>query len=243
MEASVGRMVPVMTDQMRRGNIARVCVEEYCELPVDKDGFKGSIPDIKHMIPFSPFSFYIQRKLFIQNMGHALVAYLGKLKGYIFIWQAIGDPHIRLTVMKAMQNSAVSLSREHKVPLDTILAYIDDLVYRFGNKLLEDTINRVGHDVKRKLSASDRLTGAARLCMNHGIFPSNICLGIAAAMHFDRNIQKERPERILEEICLMQQGDPLKEKILEFYQQIENRVNINRMMEEAWDFNQAKAVC
>ena len=52
-EASIGRMVPVMTSEKQKGNILRVCVEEYDELPVDKDGFIGEIPYIKNMVPFS----------------------------------------------------------------------------------------------------------------------------------------------------------------------------------------------
>ena len=60
-EASIGRMVPVQTDEMKDGNPLRVCVESYGFLPVDKDAFKGEIPDIKNMVPFSPFDFYLKR--------------------------------------------------------------------------------------------------------------------------------------------------------------------------------------
>lgn len=38
--------------------------------------------------------------------------------------------------------------------------HIDDLLYRFKNKALGDTIFRVGCDLTRKLSAEDRLAGA-----------------------------------------------------------------------------------
>ena len=43
-EASIGRMVPVQTDEMKGDNPLRVCVECYGTLPVDKDAFKGEIP-------------------------------------------------------------------------------------------------------------------------------------------------------------------------------------------------------
>lgn len=135
-EASIGRMVPVMTQEMQGGNVLRVCVEEYGELPVDKAAFKGEIPDIKNMKPYSPFDFYIQRKLYIHNMGHAMTAYLGKLKEYSFIWEAIMDPSIKYVVSKAMQDSAVALSKEHSFGVEEILNYVDDLIYRFGNKQL-----------------------------------------------------------------------------------------------------------
>ena len=78
-EASIGRMVPVQTEEMKDGEPMRVCVEHYGFLPTDKDAFKGKIPDIKNMVPFAPFDFYIKRKLYIHNMGHATCAYLGDL--------------------------------------------------------------------------------------------------------------------------------------------------------------------
>lgn len=226
-EASIGRMVPVMTPELQEGNILRICVEEYSELPVDRDAFKGGIPHIRNMQPASPFAFYIQRKLFIHNMGHALTAYLGKLKGYSYIWEAIQDPAIGLAVLKAMQDSARALSMEHGVKLETILDHVDDLIYRFGNKLLGDTVNRVGNDVKRKLSPNDRLVGAADLCSSHGINPANICLGIAAAMKFDSTdhtlkgvadvLDTKGPENVLKEICGLPEESIVYEYALELY--------------------------
>ena len=76
-EASIGRMVPVQTEEMKAGNPLRICAEKYDFLPVDKAAFKGEIPDIKNMVPYEPFDFYIKRKLYVHNMGHAICAYLG----------------------------------------------------------------------------------------------------------------------------------------------------------------------
>ncbi len=202
-EASIGRMVPEMTAEMQEGNILRIHAEEYCELPVDKDGFRGDIPQIVNMQAVSPFTFYIQRKLFIHNMGHALIAYLGRLNDCSFIWEAVRNPHIRLLALAGMQDSAIALSREHGMSLDEILYHINDLIYRFGNKQLNDTVHRVGKDSKRKLSFNDRLVGAARLCVSQGICPVNICLGIAAAIksELDQGAYTEKKETILENIC------------------------------------------
>lgn len=43
-------MVPVMTPEMQEGNKLKVWVEEFCELPVDKEAFKGGIPEILNLI-------------------------------------------------------------------------------------------------------------------------------------------------------------------------------------------------
>ena len=93
-EASVGRMVPPLTPEMRAKDKLLICVEPYSDLPVDRDAFKGPIPYLKGLIPYSPFEFYIKRKLFLHNGGHALCAYLGYEKGCEYIWQAIADPEI-----------------------------------------------------------------------------------------------------------------------------------------------------
>lgn len=184
-EASIGRMVPVVTPELLEGNALRVCVEEYGELPVDKEGFKGEIPFIKDMLPFSPFGYYIQRKLFIHNMGHAIAAYLGFMKGYKYIWESVEDRNIKNIVRGAMMESAQALSKEHGIGLKIIQEHVDDLLNRFGNRQLGDTIERVGKDLKRKLSPGDRLVGALNLCRKNGEDTINICTGIAAAMHFE----------------------------------------------------------
>src|SRR5665648_1142924 len=73
-EASTGRIVPTVSPEMQRNNPLLVCVEEYCELPVDKDAFKGEIPEISNLKPFSPFNYYVQRKLYMHIMAHCLSA-------------------------------------------------------------------------------------------------------------------------------------------------------------------------
>ena len=96
--ASVGRMVPIMTEDMYEGCITKVWVEPFCMLPVDKSAFKNPIPKIKGMVPSEPFDYYIQSKLYLHNMGHAIAAYLGMQKGYEFIWQAMEDAEVFETV-------------------------------------------------------------------------------------------------------------------------------------------------
>lgn len=184
-EASIGRMVPVMTKERQRGNILSIWVEPYCKLPVDEKAFKGELPNMKNLIPFSPFDFYIEKKLFVHNMGHALTAYLGQLNNYDYIWEAIKDPYIKLIVLKAMQESAIALSKKYKCDIYELLEHVDDLIYRFGNPHLGDTITRVGKDPLRKLSANDRLVGAAQSCITVGVNATYIAFGIASALLFE----------------------------------------------------------
>jgi len=184
-EASIGRMVPVMTDEMRGDNPLRVWVEPYEELPVDKDAFRNEIPPIKTLVPFSPFGFYIRRKLFIHNMGHALCAYFGWMKGYTLISEAAADKQIINMAKEAMLDVSAALHRGYGIPKEEIDANVYDLLQRFANKELRDSIPRVGKDPIRKLKSNDRLIGAALYCAEQGIDPVHIIPAIAAAFRFN----------------------------------------------------------
>ncbi len=181
-EASIGRMVPVQTEEMKDGDPMRVCVESYGFLPVDKDAFKGEIPEIKNMVPFAPFDFYLKRKLYIHNMGHATCAYLGDLLGLEYIYQSIDRDEVYIIVRNAMQESAQALSKKYGVNLADIQNHITDLLYRFTNAALRDTCKRVGGDPKRKLSPQDRLIGSANTALEMGITPAYIAVGAAAGL-------------------------------------------------------------
>ena len=181
-EASIGRMVPVQTEEMKDGEPLRVCVESYGFLPVDKDAFKGGIPEIQDMVPFSPFDFYLKRKLYIHNMGHATCAYLGDLFGLTYIYEAIDRDDIYIIVKGAMEQSAQALSKKYGVPVSDILPHISHLLHRFTNRALKDTCQRVGGDPRRKLSPEDRLIGSGKLSYEMGIMPTYIAIGAAAGL-------------------------------------------------------------
>lgn len=184
-EASIGRMVPVMDESMQAGNPLRIYVEEYCVLPVDKDAFVGKIPPVKNLLPFSPFALYIQRKLYMHNMSHALTAYFGFLTGCKYISDAAANGDILYLAHSALIQSARALAKEHNTGLTPLLDHAGNLISRFQNGALKDTTARVGRDTVRKLGVSDRLTGALSLCRKHGVRNTFICAAVAAALLFN----------------------------------------------------------
>jgi mannitol-1-phosphate 5-dehydrogenase len=184
-EASIGRMVPVPPEHIRAANPLAVCVEPYGELPVDRAGLKGEIPQIVNLRPFEPFGYYIRRKLYMHNMSHALIAYMGYLRGYKYIWQAAADYEIRYTAIGALIESAAALSKEYDTELSGLIDYSYELLDRFDNKLLGDTVERVGRDTGRKLSPDDRIAGTVALCRKHKIAPRFIMTAAAAALKFN----------------------------------------------------------
>ncbi len=221
-EASIGRMVPVQTEEMKDGEPLRVCVERYGFLPVDKDAFKGGIPDIRDMVPFSPFDFYLKRKLYIHNMGHATCAYLGDLYGLTYIYEAIDRDDIYIIVKNAMEQSAQALSKKYGVPVSEILPHINHLLYRFTNRALQDTCQRVGGDPKRKLSPEDRLIGSSKLAYEMGITPAYIAIGAAAGLkrylaENDLPQTVENARSVLQSLSALERNHPVFSLIAETY--------------------------
>lgn len=184
-EASVGRMVPQTPDEIKAKNPLSVCVEAFCTLPVDADAIKGDFPELNGVEPKPHFELYIRRKLYMHNMSHAILAYLGFQKGYTYIWEAAEDNEIYAIAEAALHESAEALSIEYNADIDELNAHSADILSRFKNKLLGDTVLRVGKDTIRKLSPNDRLTGAYTLARKHGINAEHIYSGITAALKFN----------------------------------------------------------
>ena len=237
-EASIGRMVPVQTEEMKDGEPMRVCVEQYGFLPVDKAAFKGEVPEIKNMVPYEPFDFYIKRKLFIHNMGHATCAYLGGLLNLEYIYQAIAVPEVRVLVQNAMQESALVLHKHYGADLAALQLHITDLLYRFTNAALKDTCQRVGGDPVRKLSPDDRLIGSARLAVEHGITPAYIAVGIAAGIRrylAESNLEQtaEFAEATLIEISHLDPKASLCQMVLNYYEMINTGCALQELLVKA----------
>ena len=221
-EASIGRMVPVMTEEKKLGNPLRVYVEPYNVLPVDKAAFKGEIPEVTNMVPFEPFDFYIKRKLYVHNMGHATCAYLGGYEGRKYIYQAIDDPEILHIVQNAMLESALALSKKYGVELDSLMLHMTDLLGRFRNAALKDTCKRVGGDPTRKLAPADRLIGSSLLCLEQGVKPAYIAVGAAGAVYRYLNesgVEQsvEEAKKVLKEVSGLDESSELAGMILDMY--------------------------
>jgi mannitol-1-phosphate 5-dehydrogenase len=187
-ETSIGKMVPIMPAEVKSRDPLLVWAEAYNLLYASRAGFIGDVPAIDGMIVRANFDAYVDRKLFIHNLGHAITAYLGHLVDpeNIYIWKAIEDETIHKITEAAMWESGRALIKEYPDEFDeqNQKEHIDDLIRRFGNVHLGDTIFRVGRDLPRKLGFDERLIGAARLDMKHKIMPKYTALGIAAAFFF-----------------------------------------------------------
>ncbi|MEA3365786.1 MAG: mannitol-1-phosphate 5-dehydrogenase, partial [Candidatus Hydrogenedentes bacterium] len=225
-EASIGRMVPIMTEKERAEDPLLICVEAYCELPVDKEAFKGPIPELKNLQPKADFGAYVERKLFVHNLSHATAAYLGYLRGHEYIWQAMEDEKVLAGMKAATNESCEGLTRKWGLNRTELEAHADDLARRYRNKALGDQVRRIAADPLRKLGPNDRLIGAGRMCIEQGVAPEHIAFAAAAAIRYDHpadgtverlQILREYGgiETVLREICELDPASELAQLILE----------------------------
>jgi mannitol-1-phosphate 5-dehydrogenase len=160
-ETSIGKMVPIMSQRDMEEDPLQIFAESYNSLIVAKNGFKNSVPDVSDLAPKENIKAWVDRKLFIHNLGHATAAYLGfqKNPGWVYLEEALNDPQIYDATRQTMLQSADLLVSLYpgEFTHHQLEDHIDDLLERFKNKALGDTIFRVGCDLFRKLSPEDRL--------------------------------------------------------------------------------------
>jgi mannitol-1-phosphate 5-dehydrogenase len=184
-ESVVSRMVPVVAEEERERDPLIAVAEDYPRLPVDRAGFLGEPPPVPALDPVENFPAYFERKLYVHNAGHAVAAYLGYGHGCRTIHEAMAVPEVRETATGAMAEASEALARKHGFDREAMRRHREDLVRRFENPGLNDTVLRVGRDPVRKLRPDDRLVGAALTCLDWDVEPENLVKGIAAALRFD----------------------------------------------------------
>ncbi|MEA4945290.1 MAG: hypothetical protein VB080_12740 [Propionicimonas sp.] len=185
METSIGRMIPAPDPSRVGSDLTAVFVEPYKMLPYDDTARRGALIDVPGLVADTsvPFAFYGDRKLYVHNLGHCMTAYLGEVAGATTIAEAIAIPAVRYFVRSAMVESAVALASTYSVSLVDLLAHVDDLLHRFGNRALGDTVARVGREPLRKLAAHDRLLGALDLAAAYGLPGHHLSLAVAAGAY------------------------------------------------------------
>jgi len=196
-ETSIGKMVPIMPDEVRQSDPLLVYAEAYNTLICDKKGFKNPVPDVPGLDPKDNMIAYVDRKSFVHNFGHALCAYFAFLQDprLLYTWQAVEHSTVGPATRQGMWESARALIAQYPGELDEhgMDEHIEDLLSRFCNRALGDTIYRVGRDVTRKLGREDRVIGALRLQVGHGQPGPITALCAAAGMRFLATDEKGEP--------------------------------------------------
>jgi mannitol-1-phosphate 5-dehydrogenase len=187
-ETSIGKMVPLMRQSDLEVDPLWVFAEPYNRLILDRRAFLNPIPEVAGLAPMENMKAYVDRKLFIHNLGHAASAYFGYLAApdMPLICEVLEIPEVRTRARAAMMQSADALCVEYPAEFDRpkLEDHVDDLLRRFSNRALGDSVYRVGRDLYRKLAREDRLVGALLLAARHGLPTEAIAPVVVAATQF-----------------------------------------------------------
>lgn len=223
-DAAVDRIVPIQ----HQASPLSVTVEPFFEWVVDASAmFSGYKPivGVHYVDDLLP---YIERKLFTVNTGHCTVAYLGYLKGYKTIQQAMLDAEILDDLKKTLKETGDVLIAQYGFDQTQHDDYVEKIIDRFRNERLTDDITRVGRSPIRKLSPQDRLVKPALLAYERGITPVHLSKVMAAALCFhspddaeamelQQSIKEKGIEQTITEYTSIPVGHPVYQLIMENY--------------------------
>ena len=237
-DCSVDRIVP----PVRSENPIDVVVENFYEWNVEEKSFVGGAPHIEGMNLADNLLAYIERKLFTLNTGHAITAYLGRMKGLATIDESIADPAIFAIVKEAMQQSGQALVEKFGFDRDAHFKYIDKIIGRiypiFGAILMFSALGVfIGLFVKGYplLNLWDRLVKPMMTAREYGLPCDKLLLGIGAALHYNN---PEDPQSVkmqeliaakglrqaVSEITSIPATDPVIEEIAAATAEVEKRI-------------------
>jgi mannitol 2-dehydrogenase len=152
----VDRITPVTTDEDRAELAERfgvvdqwpvVCepftqwvLEDFDDRPPLEDAGVQLVADV------TPYELM---KLRLLNAGHQLLGHLGRLLGFEWVHEACSDPLLRRVLLAYLEREAMPTLPA--VPGIDLARYVADLLDRFGNPQVRDTLDRICAD------ASDRI--------------------------------------------------------------------------------------
>jgi len=183
------------------------------------------LPDEVPQVDYAELMMHWMCKLFIHNAPHAIVAYLGWMKGYTYIHEAMADPDIALVVEGSIREITEGVIKAGYASPDFANMYKEKELRRFKNKFLFDTILRVAREPIRKLGKDNRIVLGMRIAMFNGVMPENTAIGAKAALEYDNEDDKEvvylksmRESQgdleVLRQVCGIELFDPLGKYII-----------------------------
>jgi mannitol-1-phosphate 5-dehydrogenase len=195
-------------------------VQNMWYLPVDREKITGPLPELKYITFVESFGNLLQQKLYTFNASVALIAFLGRLKGYTYVGDAANDPDIEKILDKEYEEIQKALVNGMGVSEESQKTLAKQAKSKYQDKEIVDALTRVARDPIRKLGPTDRLIGPARLALDAGEKPVSIALAIAAALYYeDENdssavkLKEMRESKgidyILENISMLKKDEPL----------------------------------
>ncbi len=164
-------------------------VEEFNHILVSRTTLEGFRPGVEVFVEKDDLLPFEEAKLYGHNAIHALLGFLGALKGCDAMTELANDARIMQTARQAfLAESGGALIAKYATLGDELFTepgyqrYADDLLRRITNPFLGDTTQRAARDILRKLGATDRIFGTMSLALEYGIRPTNMACGALAGV-------------------------------------------------------------
>lgn len=195
----IGKMSRVVSepDEIRGLGLAPVVpgfnrallVEEFNRILVSRTTLPGLLPGIGVFIEKEDLLPFEEAKLYGHNAIHALLGFLGALKGCKRMAELKEGRKVFSTARRAFldESGAALISKYGHIGEELFTEagyrdYAEDLLQRITDPCLGDTVKRACRDPVRKLGYNDRLFGTMRLALEQGIEPENTALGALAGI-------------------------------------------------------------
>ncbi len=207
-----------------------IASENYPYLQCDKVLLKGYEPTIKGIRPIEGFENLLTRKLFTYNAASAIISYIGWYKGYTVYAEAANDPEIldKMDRNYAATNRVMCKKFGYTVEDQAEFAALSKK--KFCDPTIVDTIARNAHEPQRKLGPKERIIGPLKLMFEMGEDTEILEETAACALIYEMDgeekwdaIKANGKEYILTEICGLEKGSELFNRLLKKACELEER--------------------
>ena len=171
---------------------------------------------------------YYCRKLYTNNLGHALLGYMGLYLGYKDTAEAMSDDRIRSKLFSVLSASGEMLCRKYGFSEEEMKKHLQELDGRYGNMVMKDSLLRLARDPVRKLGADERIIGASKLCLEYDVDPTPIFSVIFYALRFRTAddpvslelsgiVERDGLDGVLTRICGLEPSEKLYKMVITAY--------------------------
>jgi fructuronate reductase len=152
----VDRITPAPTDDDRRTVLAATGVTDACPVvtePFSEWVLSGDFPagrprwNAAGAVLTTDVGPYEERKLWLLNAAHSILAYAGSLRGHATVADAIADPASRAEVEDWWNTCGPHL----RLPADEVAGYRAALLQRFANPRIRHALAQIAADGSQKL--------------------------------------------------------------------------------------------
>jgi len=183
-ETLVIRICPNPPEDVAKAHPFVVWTSGYPELPVDKHGFKGDIPQVPALRIVKDMRAEEIRKIYTYNMCHAVLSYHGHMAGHTLLVDCLADPLIRTGAEGALKEVSAALHKEYGFAVEEMEVWVKGVLDQTNNPTVGDTVIRSAADPLRKLKRDDRMIGPIQLCLRNGIYPKHLIQAVGAALNY-----------------------------------------------------------